>query len=290
MGYLFQTALVSFDGRSWHLAQSNTNVLSTVEDVTWDGRNFIAVGRNGWVYTSPDGEAWLVNSVSSGPANRSVAGSPTLALCSREGGTVAASSNYFDWYPVWTNKVVRLGGTNDVTLLDGVYANGRFVFVGFLGSVCVSSNGTDWVSGIAKEDWDLYEVAAAGDYFVAGGIGGLIFTSTNGLDWQEHILPGPAPISGLAYGLDTVVVTASYGSIFQSDTLSQSTRTIRDFDASNPASIVLRLLATPGTAFDLQSSADLKTWSSQSLFAPTGRLRYQETRGPGPRFFRAIPH
>ena len=201
-----------------------------------------------------------------------------------------ASSNYFDWRPVWTNLVERFGGTNKVTLMDGVYANGRFVFVGYLGSVCVSSNGTDWTSAIVKEDWDLFAVISAGDHFVAAGLGGLVVTSTNGLDWQEHILPGPAPISGLAYGLDTVVVAAAFGSIFQSDPLSQPPRTIRDFDASNGDGVALRLLAPPGTLFDLQSSADMKTWNSQSLFAPTGRLRYQEELAPGARFFRAVPH
>lgn len=94
--------LVSRDGHSWRDASVAAPPL---EDVTWDGRRFLAVGGEGVLVTSANGERWSVESTGCEHATRWVAsnGRRTLAGCGDPSSRVRVDDGEWEWGPYLSN-------------------------------------------------------------------------------------------------------------------------------------------------------------------------------------------
>lgn len=65
------------------------------------------------------------------------------------------------------------------------FGNGRFIAVGDLGTLLISTNGTDWAVTNLHND-DLWGVAFGNGTFVAIGVLGAIYTSVDGAAWTKR--------------------------------------------------------------------------------------------------------
>ena len=79
-------------------------------------------------------------------------------------------------------------------------SNGLFVAVGDAGGVEASSDGTNWVAGVSGTSASLKSVAYGDGLFVAVGTGGTIITSTDGTNWTSQFVFTSGDFTSVAYG------------------------------------------------------------------------------------------
>ncbi|MBX3747548.1 MAG: hypothetical protein KF833_19735 [Verrucomicrobiae bacterium] len=157
----------------WNLRSPNPVIWGIAEGPP----GLVAVGGDGVVMVSPDGQAW--SDVTAGTTNRNSLFAVTHAedgfLAVGAQGVVLSSINGRDW-------VGRFSGTtNELRAISWI--PGRGVIVGGRGTILVSPNGHNWTSipGGGSVVW--YGVAQGGGVAVAVGSGGAIAFSENFSDW-----------------------------------------------------------------------------------------------------------
>ncbi len=102
-------------------------------------------------------------------------------FASTDYGAIVYSSDGLNW----NYCVPPAGVTNPnpiLNLYDVAYGNGKFVAVGYWGSICTSSNGIDWTTQfVSPAVNNLFGVAYGNGIFVA--VGDDIYTSVDGDTW-----------------------------------------------------------------------------------------------------------
>ena len=129
-----------------------------------------------------------------------------------------------------TNWTSKYSGTSDS--LSGVtYGNGTFVTVGYTGTILTSPDGTTWTSRSSGTSNRLYGVTYGNGTFVMVGQSGTIFTSPDGTTWTERTSGTSERLFGVTYGNGTFVVEGENGTILTS--LDGTTWTERTSGTSN---------------------------------------------------------
>lgn len=156
------------------------------------GSQFIAVGENGVILTSPDGLTFTERLNDSGRVWRAVAASAHLAVAVGKGNIVGTSTDGV----TWITRGLPLPGAR---ILRGVAAGvSQFVAVGSAGTIIVTFDGGDsWKLVQSGTTQSLWSVAWDGTNFVAVGEGGIVLTSSDGLTWS----PGTSPTSQRLYAI-----------------------------------------------------------------------------------------
>ncbi len=181
----------SLDGVTW--SARPTGISPGFNDATWTGSQFVVVGNNGAVLTSPDGATWTPQTIpaTNSPTLDGVASSGTRlvavgtqSVSGNTQGLILTSSDGISWSAV--------PGTFQATLSAIVWSGSQFVAVGStLGQpnaqaiALTSPDGVAWKNTLISQTGlnALYDVAWNGSRFVAvGNTGGA--TSTDGLAWQ----------------------------------------------------------------------------------------------------------
>jgi len=172
------------------LADHNLNSMAS------NGSTYVAVGNDGSIWSSPDGNDWMARA--SGQSLNftkvlwnSVRGEFAV-IANRElvqlydTTTFATSSDGF----TWSNAVV----INDVQLLSLAYSSssGRYVGVGSNGNIAWSDDGASWTIATVPYNYrraliDVIWDNINGQFIAVGGSStfGLILTSTDGATWTE---------------------------------------------------------------------------------------------------------
>ena len=186
------TVLVSNDGVSWQAPQNPPETGDDFVGVTFGGGQFVAVGSDTSVATSDDGETWNV-SESAPPASVAVTyGEPN-------GSGVYVVVNWYGKVYTSEDGTSWLEAAQPAANLKGVgYGAQGFVAVG--GGIYTSASGQSWSQALPGTIYDFLDVIYAGGRFVAVGKIGTVFTSTDGLSWTAHSGPNNSDLHGVAYG------------------------------------------------------------------------------------------
>lgn len=191
-----------------------TNRVSTVAAslyaVIWDGSQFVAVGNEGVVITSPDGITWtrrtagdtrVLNSVAYSPTANG--GSPRFVAVDRQSIQTSDDGGMTWAVQTYPDPQSLLGGV--------VWANNHFVAVGAAGVILASADGVTWTHyDYTTGPPDLKDVAFGNGVYVAVGGGTspspytTILTSPDGQTWTPAGLPAdlvtnPRVLNGVAY-------------------------------------------------------------------------------------------
>ena len=183
--------------------------LPTLNKIIFANNQFIVVGSEGIILTSPDGITWTqrtsgINtnllSITFGN-NLFVAVGPNCILTSADGIT-------------WTN---RSSGT--ITGYNSVcYGNNLFVAVNMTDRIATSPDGITWTqrtsSGTQK---GLKDITFGNDIFVAVGVGGVILTSSDGITWTNRTSGIDVDIYGIAYGNNKYIAVSNNIILFSFD-------------------------------------------------------------------------
>ncbi len=160
---------ISSDGINWmDNYTTNNNGQNHLDGIGWGGSQFVAVGRGGLLYTSPDGATWTLRA--SGTTNdlKSVACGNNQYDVVGLNGTILSSSDG----ATWTNRTS--GTTNGLWNLT--YANSQFIAVGDSGTIASSADGIAWTSQTSGTTNHLAGIAYGNGKFVAVGGDGTILT------------------------------------------------------------------------------------------------------------------
>jgi photosystem II stability/assembly factor-like uncharacterized protein len=178
--------LTSPDGNRW--TRQTIRTVTPLEGIAWNGRLFVAVGRDGLIMTSSDAVSW------SAPVPTSANG-PNPA---RERDLYAVAWSGFQWVAVgelrdiWhsTDAMAWNAATNVPELLDGNF-----------------------------DSLALNDVLWTGDEFICATGVGTVLHSFDGLVWTERVTKTTLPLNGLALG-NTLLALGDQGTVLTSGSLS----------------------------------------------------------------------
>lgn len=189
---------------------------SDISAVVAAGTQFIALGTDGSILTSADGNTWILsaNPVPSGGMNSiafgSVSGAP-IYVAVGNGGNIFTSP---DLVTSWT-KAPTTG--ND--LYNVSFPNGIFVATGAAGTLLTSMDASNWTPQISNTPNNLRgatygtgSAAGASAHYVVVGDSGTIVTSTDGTSWNP-ITPAPLTQGLRAVRFATRFVAVGQGGI-----------------------------------------------------------------------------
>ncbi len=203
---------------TWTIQTSNTT--SQLQDITWSGSQYVAVGMDGTIVTSPDGVAWTVQTSNAGSTTRLSnviwSGTQFVAvggpLNETGTGVIVTSPDGVTWTSQISNAAASLNSV--------IWSGTLFVAVGNSGTIVTSQNGVTWTArtgGIT--DQDNNKVIWSGTQFVVvGGTGawvggGSIVTSQDGVTWTQR-LDNPSELNSVVWnGTQFVAVGGTYGQL-----------------------------------------------------------------------------
>ena len=184
---------------------------SDLSAITFSGSVFVALGTDGSILTSPDGNTWTAaTSVPSGGMNSIALGSvsnATIYVAVGDGGKIFTSAgNLVTWTTV---------STTGSDLYNVSFLNGTFVATGANGTLLTSSDASIWTlvqnlptsSALRGATYGAGSAAGASAQYVVVGDSGTIVTSTNLTDWSL-ITPPPLPqdLRAIRFGTRFVAV------------------------------------------------------------------------------------
>jgi len=206
--------LVCTNGNSFSVAPlASTQALA---GVSYNGTNFVAVGRSGALQRSTNGTHWIVRPSGSSADLASVCYGTNIWVAVGVGGTIVTSPDGL----VWT---LRTSGTS-LNLYDVAFHAGSFVTVGEQGTVLTSPDGINWTGQYADTLNALLRVVWGNGRYVAVGNEGTVLTSLNGETWTTQTALTTNRLIGLSYGngqflaVGTPSTSINYGTV---DTLNQ---------------------------------------------------------------------
>lgn len=200
----------STNGSDWIVSERGT---PTVQDITYGGDQFVAVGGHGTILTSTNGETWIQPPVGTLYGLKSVVwgGGRFVAV----GDTILTSTDAVSW-----SEIDRRVGTEN-TVQGLAYGGGRFVGVGIdteeVGAFLTSADGLNWVHGSFNQPIPFMDVAYGNGLFVAVGYTpywaghGVAFTSPDGITWAECQLPVTNRVVDVCFGGGRFVAVAPRG-------------------------------------------------------------------------------
>lgn len=147
----------------------NSNPLPNLLDIVWTASQFVAVGDNGRIYTSPDAtesSTWTVQASGTTSRLEAVAHGPGRFVAVGAAGTILTSD---DAGVSWT---LRSSGVSDA-IYDVTWTGSEFVAVGQSGLILTSADGNAW-NATDHENNDLHGVLGNGNDIVIVGAKGTI--------------------------------------------------------------------------------------------------------------------
>ena len=202
--------VTSPDGLTWTSQLQSalpTVVGSALNGVTWSGTQFVTVGANGTILTSPTGTAWAPQTPGTINTLNGVTWSGTQFAAVGVNGTILTSPTGTAWTP-------QSSGT--ISTLNGVTWSGtQFVAVGVSGTILTSPDGITWTPQTSGALDTLNGVTWSGTQFVAVGVSGTILTSPDGITWTLRISGTANALSGVTWS-GTQFVAVGAGTILTS--------------------------------------------------------------------------
>ena len=206
--------------------------------IIWDSEKFVAVGTDGAIHTSTDGETWTaqtsgttedLNDIRWNKWSVGERGIPEYVVVG-ENGTILWSNNAETWYSITS------GTTDDLNAI--AYNGSTYVTVGDSGAVYYSGNVTTWQAGTSGTSSSLLDLIYNDDCdkFFAVGNAGTILVSTDGNSWTAQESGTTRNIRSISWTEDRIIAIDTDGRIILSDDngLTWETNTMSDHGPNNP--------------------------------------------------------
>lgn len=211
--------------------ETNVGTTYKLNDVIFFGGQYVAVGANGKIVYSVDGNTWLASSLSTVEQINAIARTSKYWIAGGTNGKMWSSINGKDWVEVstgvfnsinnikWLNNRLVAACSNGVILysVDGenwnssltsgntfvsiTYHNNLYIAVGLTGNIYKSSDLLTWtsivVTGISTTT--LYDIDTDGVIATIVGQNGTILTSTDGTTWRQRIGATSSNIVSIRY-------------------------------------------------------------------------------------------
>lgn len=183
---------VVVDFTTW--LQRAANLQTGLNDVVWNGSQFVAVGDGGAIVTSPDGITWTSRASGTNQILNSVYWDGSRFLAVGNGATILSSANGVTWATLHT-------GADEIWLQAISFSGTRYVAAGSINApnstyVLTSTDGNTWAQNLTvpQAGQSISDLAWSGQLFVATTVAnGLVLVSQDGLTWVEVIISATSP-------------------------------------------------------------------------------------------------
>ncbi len=211
---------------AWAQATSIPNgFVSDLSAVTSSGSQFIALGTDGSIVTSTDGNAWTsAASIPSGIVRMNsltfgLVSSVTTYVAVGNGGNIFTSTDLVTWTPAASNT------TKD--LYNVSFPKDAFIATGANGTLLTSADAITWVSQNSTTSMALrgatYGTGSAGvSYYVVVGDSGTILTSTDLTTWNLTPPPLSQDLRAIRFGSRFVAVGQGGVVVYSDDAINWS--------------------------------------------------------------------
>jgi serine/threonine protein kinase len=250
--------------KTWHLQHSGTS--QDLWGIAWSGSQFVVVGRNGTILTSPNGITWTAQNSGTNELLASVVWSGSQFVAVGTLGTILTSPDGRTWTPQNSNTGEWLHSV--------AWSGSQFVAVGFAGTLVTSPDGRAWATQNSGTAQELFGVAWSKSQFVAVGRGLTILTSPNGRVWAtqdssssgvdtRNVLLGVTGSSSqfVVVGDNGTILTSPDGHAWTAQNSGTST-SLRSIAWSDSQFVAL------GWRFTIRTSPDGITWMAQNSGTP----------------------
>ncbi|MGB7566565.1 MAG: hypothetical protein WBM07_01785 [Chitinivibrionales bacterium] len=219
---------------------------------------FVAVGTNGAVLTSSDGNAWTFRTSGVSKTLFAVGASDSMYVAVGDSGTILTSKDGI----AWTART-----SNTTNSLQGVAWNGlTFVAAGLASTIVTSADGASWTNRTLGAPTDLHGVAWGNNMFaVAGfdGMNGTINTSPDGIHWTGRTVQAPDGLLSISW-CGSAFLAGSIGVLTSPDGLTWDLYTSGFSDYINGATGYSNRFIVVGAGGVIESSSDDSAWTSQN--------------------------
>ena len=177
--------------------------------ITYGNGTFVAVGYDGTILTSPDGGSWTLRDTGTDADFHGITYGNGTFVAVGWFGTILTSSDGGSW---------TLRDTGTIQWLSGItYGNGTFVAVGAHDTILTSPDGESWTERSSGTTAELNAITYGNGTFVAVGGEGTILTSSDGESWTLRDTGTIQWLFGITYGNSTFLAVGMEGIILQSD-------------------------------------------------------------------------
>jgi len=215
------TLLSSPDALSWTSQNSDvTGQSANLNAVAANGAGslFVAVGANGAVISSVDGNSWTDHTTSAAVgmlALNSISWGSSNFVAVGENGKVITSPDGSTWTTQTSNTTANLNGITRGSI-DPTTA--IFVAVGDNGTVITSPDGSSWALQNSGTTRILKAITrdTSNNLFVAVGAGGIILTSPDGITWIQQTSRTAQNLNGIIRGGNELVAVGDQETVVSS--------------------------------------------------------------------------
>jgi hypothetical protein len=141
------------------------------------------------------------------------------------------------------------------------FGNGRFVAVGFKGTILYSDNGQRWLTAKSGTTEWLNDVTFGGGMFLTVGANGTLLTSPDGKAWLRRSSGTETSLGGVAFGDRRFIIAGRAGLILESGQLAAPpeppTLTASLAKGGKPR---LMIAGQAGQLYRVEVSSDLRQW------------------------------
>jgi hypothetical protein len=202
-------------GATW-INHSPVGIVSSLQDAVWTGSQFVAVGTDGTLLSSPDGATWADNGLDAG------SGVDFYSICQKGSLLVALSSSstcYTSTDGITWAEQVAIGDPAVDTFAAVAASSSIIIAVGsrydsdndlYTEVIYSSSDGATWTQRSALANvGGLIRAIYTGTQFVACGFDGALLTSSNGTSWTKRTTGTTDRIDDIAWSGSKLVATTS---------------------------------------------------------------------------------
>ena len=216
----------------------------TLNGVAYGAGKFVAVGVNGRVLVSTDGQEWSQTASFPGINLLAVAFDAFQWVAVGTGGAVFTSRDAVNWTQRNTSTTATLRAVATV--------NNAWIACGDTGTIITSVDGANWSARTSGVTQILYAVAGTTGRYIVSGQAGVLLTSTDTVAWTRVTPAGVAnELYAAGYYDGRFVVAGSAGAIFSS--VDGSTWISR----TNPAiATTIRAMAYSGSRYVFMTDTD----------------------------------
>ncbi len=260
-------------------AITTSTTVNSVTTTTTTSSMYVAAGRAGAMYSSPNGETWsAINFATS--ANLNGASYFATYKLVGDGGLVLTSPDTVSWTTRNSNTTQNLYAiaSNNSNLNVAVGANGTII---------ASNDGTNWTAATSSATTShLYAVTYNSGVWIAVGAAGTVVTSSDGLTWHSATSGSTADLRGVAANtrVSTAgVLTTTFVAVGANGTVLSSTNASTWTSQTLPGAGNLNAitygtqLVTVGAGGKIFYSTDGAAWTAATSF--TGNDLYALAHG-----------
>ena len=234
---------------AWTQATSvPTGFASDLSAVASSGSQFIALGTDGSIVTSTDGNAWTSPGAIANPGARmnslafGLVSSAARYVAVGNGGNIFMSADLVTWTPMTSNT------TND--LYNVAFPKDTFVATGANGTLLTSPDAITWtvqssntLAALRGTTYGTGPAAGASAQYVVVGDSGTILTSTDGTSWSVTPPPLSQDLRAIRFGTRFVAVGQGGAIAYSDDAISWSS--VPGFPPGSPAPDLASIIFTP---------------------------------------------